>query len=211
MDSKINAQSESLDFLYQKFPLRLRCYQAITNYILEKVKTHRHVCVVLYGHPTMYAQPALAAALQAQQKGCDVKILPGISAENCLFADLQINPASHGCQSFEATDFLLRQRSIEITCHVILWQIGSIGNLGHRRTPNVLAMNLLQQQLLRYHAEQHLVILYEAAQYPTFSSRIIKFNLAQLTKQKFSGISTLIYSSSRKKSIRFKCIISIKH
>jgi len=31
-------------------------------------------------------------------------MLPGISAEDCLVADLGIDPASSGCQSYEAND-----------------------------------------------------------------------------------------------------------
>ena len=40
-------------------------------------------------------------------------MLPGISAEDCLFADLGFDPAVRGCQTFEATDFLLRQPRFE--------------------------------------------------------------------------------------------------
>jgi hypothetical protein len=36
--------------------------------------------------------------------GFDAVMLPGISAEDCLFADLGIDPGMIGCQSFEATD-----------------------------------------------------------------------------------------------------------
>jgi hypothetical protein len=34
-------------------------------------------------------------------------MLPAISAEDCLFADLGVDPADHGCPSYEATDFLV--------------------------------------------------------------------------------------------------------
>jgi hypothetical protein len=37
-------------------------------------------------------------------------MLPGISAEDCLFADLGIDPGIYGCQSYEATDFLANGR-----------------------------------------------------------------------------------------------------
>lgn len=102
-----NPKSESLDPLYAKYPLRIDCYRAITDYILASLKENQHVCVVLYGHPSVFSQPGLNAVIQARKEGFYAKILPGISAEACLFADLLIDPGLHGCQSFEATDFLI--------------------------------------------------------------------------------------------------------
>src|SRR3990167_3227259 len=112
---KTNPNAESLDELYQKYPLRLHCYRAITEYILETVRKRQHVCVVLYGHPSVFAQPALDAVIQAKKEGLDARILPGISAEDCLFADLMIDPGRFGCQSFEASDFLVHERQWDPT------------------------------------------------------------------------------------------------
>ena len=102
--------SESLDKIYSSHPDRRTNYNEIANYVIKKLDTTKTLCVVLYGHPTVFAQPGLIAAKLAKQKGHDVNVLPGISAEDCLFAELMINPASSGCQSFEATDFLIRKR-----------------------------------------------------------------------------------------------------
>ena len=54
-------------------------------------------------------------------------MIAGISAEDCLFADLGFDPASTGCLTFEATDFLIHNRRVDPTCLVILWQIGVVG------------------------------------------------------------------------------------
>ncbi|MBV9575852.1 MAG: hypothetical protein JO149_04440 [Gammaproteobacteria bacterium] len=108
----LNPKSQSLDSLYMKCDSRLDSYNAIADFILETVRQNKHVCVVLYGHPCVFAQPALNAAIQTKKEGIDTKILPGISALDCLFSDLLINPASHGCQMFEATDFLIYNRAL---------------------------------------------------------------------------------------------------
>jgi hypothetical protein len=34
-------------------------------------------------------------------------MLPAVSAEDCLFADLGVDPGAAGCQSHEAADFLI--------------------------------------------------------------------------------------------------------
>ncbi len=166
---KQNPTAESLDFLYEKFEQRQDSYQAITHYILETLRKHQQLCVLMYGHPTVFAQPALNAIYQAKEQGYATLILPGISAEDCLFADLQINPGSSGCQSFETTDFLIHQRIFDPRSHLILWQVGIIGVLGHAKyIQNAEAAKILVRYLSKYYALDHEVVLYEAAQFLGF-------------------------------------------
>jgi uncharacterized protein YabN with tetrapyrrole methylase and pyrophosphatase domain len=124
---KNNSNVQSLNFLEHDDKHRIVNYQEITNYIVNEVKKSQHVCVVFYGHPTVFAKSALDAVVQLEKENYFTKILPAISSEDCLFADLRIDPGSHGCQSYEATDFLLRRKKIDPSSHLILWQIGLIG------------------------------------------------------------------------------------
>jgi tetrapyrrole methylase family protein / MazG family protein len=207
---KTNVHAESLDDLYVKYPLRLHCYQAITDYILEQVRREKHVCVVLYGHPTVFAQPALEAVLQAKKEGYDAKILPGISAEDCLFSDLLIDPGSCGCQSFETTDFLVYRRKFDTSCHLLLWQVGTIGVLSHPRNhDNTKGAQFLQNYLAKYYSFDHEVIVYEAAQYPCFKPRIEKMPLAQLSTAKYSSLSTLYVPPSSKRKLDKKVLAQL--
>lgn len=189
---KTSRASKSLDSLYNKFPLRLDCYKAITRYILDNLLQDQHVCVVLYGHPCVFAQSGLDAVLEARQQGLTANILPGISSEDCLFADLTIDPGSCGCQSFEATDFLIYKRQFDPFSHLILWQIDIIGVLTNPDNhDNSAGMQILVTYLSKYYALEHTVILYEAAQYPSFEPRIHKLFLQDLPSAIFSRISTL--------------------
>lgn len=186
-------RSESLDELYIKYHLRLDCYNAITNHILETLyTTNQHLCVVLYGHPSVFSQPGLNAALKAKAEGYQVKVLPGISAEDCLFADLLIDPGSFGCQSFEATDFLIYNRQFDPGCHLILWQVDIIGVLDNpQEHDNNNGINVLVNYLKQYYNATHEVILYEAAQYPSFEPYVQRLTLNELPNARFSRISTL--------------------
>lgn len=196
---KSNPNTESLDDIYIKYPLRLHCYREITNYILETIRKDLHVCVVLYGHPSVFAQPALHAAVKARKEGYLTKILPGISAEDCLFADLFIDPGSQGCQSYEATDLLIRRRQIDSSCHLILWQVGIIGALGYSGChDNQHGAKVLRSYLNQHYNLEHRVILYEAAQYPHFKPRMDEIALDELPSAKFSPISTLYVPPSCK-------------
>jgi precorrin-3B methylase len=187
---KINPCSESLDKLYVKYPLRLHNYRAITNYILKNLRKNIHLCVVMYGHPAVFSQPALNAVIQAKKEDYYTKVLPAISAIDCLFADLLIDPGVRGCQLFDATDLLVSKRLIDPTAHLILWQAGVIGMLGlPKNHDNTKGATLLYTFLKKFYSPEHNVILYEAAQYPFFEPKIEKFSLKQLPFANFSRLS----------------------
>lgn len=188
----MNATAESLEDLYLASGLRLEIYRNITKKILATLDDVEKLCVVFYGHPGVFVTSAHDALKQAQAKGHQAVMLPGISAEDCLFADLSIDPASHGCQSFEATDFLLRNLQFDSRCHLILWQIGVIGDVYAKRdTDKTTALQVLIQRLSQHYDPQHSVMLYEAAQYPLFPPQIVKTTLAELPHSKLSAITTL--------------------
>src|SRR3990167_8979535 len=201
---RIHPNSESLDSFYAHYPLRLHNYQKITSYILENLKKKQHVCVVMYGHPTVFAQPALDAVIQAKKGGYHAEVLPGISAVDCLFADLLIDFGIRGCQLLEATDLLVNCRKHDPSCPLILWQVGIIGMLGHLTShhhDNTNAAKILRRYLEGYYSLSHDVILYEAAQYPGFKPKIDKFPLKKLPEAQFSRISTLYIPPEMKNTI----------
>lgn len=187
-----NPRAESLGTLYYSQKMRLDCYRAITSYIVEEVKKPQHVCVVLYGHPTVFAMPALDALKQLKQDHYNAWILPAVSAEDCLFADLCIDPSSHGCQSYEATGFLTRPCLFDPRCHLILWQVGVIGCFHHPEGfDNKKGLTVLRDYLAKHYGLEHEVILYEAATFPHDKPRIERLALKDLAQAYFSEISTL--------------------
>ncbi len=204
---KANINSESLDKIYFKYEYRLESYKAITNYIIDQLKSDKKICVVLYGHPCVYAKPALDAVCQARQLGYYAKVLPGISAEDCLFSDLLINPGSHGCQSFDATNLLVSKKHIDITCHIIVWQVGVIGTLRHAKIHNnKVGLDFLIEYLCTYYDKDHKIIVYEAAQYAGLEPLIKSINLSLLTTNDVSRIST-IYIPPAKSPVQDKEMI----
>lgn len=208
---KANPQSESLENFYKNHDLRLETYTAISNFILSQLNHDRYVCVVLYGHPTVFAKPALDAVIKAKQKGIFAKVLPGISAEACLFADLLIDPGSCGCLSLEATDLLIHRKKIDNSCHLIIWQISVIGAL---HCPNIYDVTkgakLLLKYLKSYYSLDHQVTLYSAAQYPGFEPEIKQFPLFQLPAIQPSRIATLYIPPIRKVQADKKMLQSLE-
>ena len=161
--------------------------------LLRCVRSGARVVAALYGHPGVFVAPSHLAIAGARAEGFDARMLPGISAEDCLFADVGFDPGDRGCQSFEATDFLLRRRLFDPTSALVLWQVGVIGVRDYQKSdlwgPRGLAV--LQRRLLDTYPPEHPAIVYEAAQYPICPPLIHSTPLAALTEAPVTVRSTL--------------------
>jgi uncharacterized protein YabN with tetrapyrrole methylase and pyrophosphatase domain len=188
----ISPTAESLYPCYQQGESRMIAYEAMIERILDEVRKGLRVCAVFYGHPGVFVYPSHEAIMRARLEGYSAKMLPGISAEDCLFADLGIDPAQHGCQSFEATDFLIHRRKFDTGCALILWQIGCIGDPTFRLEPyGANGLHVLAEYLCKYYDATHPAVVYEAAEYPIFDPSIETVPLAKLPEAQISPISTL--------------------
>src|SRR5512140_2763592 len=117
----LHPRAISLQGLYGTGKHRLRTYAQMTERVLAAVRQGYRVCFVSYGHPGVFALPTHSAVRLARAEGYRAVMLPGISADACLIADLGVDPATHGLQSYEATDFLLRKRRGDPSCGLVLW------------------------------------------------------------------------------------------
>ncbi len=188
---RANSSAESLQDCYSPGMDRLTSYRQMATRIIHSVQSGLRVCAVFYGHPGFLVTPAHKALKQATEEGFECRMLPAVSALDCLFADLGVEPGS-GCQIFEATDFLVRSRIFDPTCSLVLFQIGIIGdptcNPGKSEHPG---LKVLVDYLLRFYEPSHPVVLYEAAQMPTGKPSIIHCQLADVVTSLHNLIATL--------------------
>lgn len=168
MIKKLNpAGAESLTPYYGVGKPRIDTYNQMVEHILGCVRAGLTTCLACYGHPGVFVYPSHESIRRARTEGYDAKMLPGISAEDCLFADLGVDPGITGCQSYEATDFLLNGRIIDNSAGLILWQIGVVGDSTFKTHGyDVSALPLLMERLLQYYPPNHPLYLYEAAVLP---------------------------------------------
>jgi hypothetical protein len=119
-------------------------------------------------------------------------MLPGISSEDCLFADLGIDPGRNGCQSFEATSFLIFRRRFDPCVTLILWQIGVVGDPGNRTECNVSGLEILVEFLLQHYDSAHEVVIYRAAKYLGIGPSIQRVPLEKVPQADVTVSSTLL-------------------
>jgi uroporphyrin-III C-methyltransferase len=195
---KLNPNTVELDDLYQAGKSRAITYQQMTDRIVDAVNAGQKVCAAFYGHPGVFVNPSHAAIKKVRDSGLRAEMLPGISAEDCLIADLGMEPAHYGCQSYEATQFLFRDYKLDPHMTQIIWQIGLAGEA----TLEVLdasqckpGLDLYSEILMKVYPPEHEVILYEAATLPLYGPRIERFSLSELPNCKPTLISTLVVPS----------------
>lgn len=191
---QVNPEAESLNGLYDPSIDRHKTYERMVQRVVEAVESGLNVCFVLYGHPGVFADPAHEAIRRARNAGYTAEMLPAISADACLFADLGIDPGNTGCQSYEATDFLINRRRIDPRAALILWQIGVIGEQGYKNDLNAWnreGVRILVDVLLEQYPADHIVTVYEAARYVCFEPVIRNVRLDELPNAQISAISTL--------------------
>ena len=194
----LNPNSVSLDDLYEEGKSRALTYSQMADRIVESVIEGNKVCVAFYGHPGVFVTPSHEAVRRVQEMNLEAKMLPGVSAEDCLIADLGIDPSRFGCQSYEATQFLFRDYRIDPHMTQIIWQIGLAGEatlsvLDASHSQSGLAM--LADILAEHYPADHELIIYEAATLPLCEPKIEKVLLRELELAKPTLISTLVVPS----------------
>jgi uncharacterized protein YabN with tetrapyrrole methylase and pyrophosphatase domain len=189
---QLNPAAEDLASLYARGKRRLDTYGEMVERVLAAVREGQRVCAAFYGHPGIFVFPAHEALRRAHEEGFPAAMLPGVSAEDCLFADLGIDPAREGCQSYEATDFLIRPRRFDTSTGLVLWQIGVVGNLSPpEREKASPGLAVLVEVLEAHYGAGHEVVIYEAARYPGDGPAVQCVPLGGVPDARVTSISTM--------------------
>ena len=168
-------------------------YRRMSDTIVAEVRAGKTVCAAFYGHPGIFACISHMAIKAARAEGFSAEMLPGISAEDCLVADLGIDPGTTGMQSMETTQFMVYARRIDPTALLILWQPGLAGELSLKRFETTPAkLQVLVDKLARDYPLSHPVILYEAATNPLEKTRMETVLLRDLPAATLRQATTLV-------------------
>jgi hypothetical protein len=163
----------------------------MTSAILDCLGEDLNVTVALYGHPGVLARPAHEAVRRARALGIPARMLPAVSAEDCLFADLGIDPGA-GCQTYEASDFVLRTRGCDIGAYLVLWQPAAIGVFDCSLNGSTEGLRALGARLGELYPHDHSAIIYEACEFPVGDARAEVLAIDRLADADIRPLSTLV-------------------
>ncbi|GJH21374.1 hypothetical protein CBA19CS22_32550 [Caballeronia novacaledonica] len=104
-------------------------YKRMAHRVLNEFRsTKAPVCLVTSGHPTYLVSPSQIIIRAAASEGINVRVVPGISSLDNIFADIGFDPGLQGFQSYEATDLILRDVSLNPETPLFIWQPGAFQN-----------------------------------------------------------------------------------
>lgn len=181
--------------LYDDSKPRYLTYMQMTEAMLHYVREGANVVAVFYGHPGVFVLSTHRAITIARREGHVANMRAAVSALDTLCADLGVDPSQPGMQMYEATDMLIRRRQPDPGLHLVLWQVGLIGELGYRRQ-GYLNTNfaVLLDYLEALYGPEHPVINYVGSRYPGIDPLIDHQTLASLrdpsVQSWVTGIST---------------------
>jgi precorrin-6B methylase 1 len=188
----VNRAAESLYPLYTPGGDRYDTYLQMVERILAEVRGGRRVCAVFYGHPGIAVTSSHLAIKQARAEGYPARMLPGISALDCLISDLGVDPAHAGLQSYDATNLIRQQQRINPHCPLVVWQVAATAEAtyipGSYNREGYLA---LVDSLTAIYGPEHNVTLYEAPFWAVCDARIETVPIRQLANVEPTAASTL--------------------
>jgi precorrin-3B methylase len=195
--AKMNPDVRSLQRHYREGKSRLRTYREMVAAMLAEVRAGKRVCGAFYGHPGVFAWPTHKAIGQARSEGYRAHMEPGISAADCLYANLGIDPGASGCQHYEASQFMLYRRRLDTAAYLILWQIGAAGDRSLARfSTGASHRRVLVEVLSRDYDPAHEVILYRTATLAMSAPQIVRLPLGALPEAECDMHSTLVVPPS---------------
>ncbi|MGE4073257.1 MAG: SAM-dependent methyltransferase [Lysobacterales bacterium] len=190
---ELNPAFHSLQPHYVEGRPRTQTYEAMVQTLLDAVIAGQRVCGAFYGHPGVFAWVPHEAVRRARSLGYPARLEPGISAEDCLYADLGIDPGRVGCQHYEASQFMLFRRRIDTGAYLILWQPGVAGDRSTARfSTGADYRRLLVEVLRRDYPSDHPLTLYRAATLALEQPRMTRLRLADLPDAVVTLADTLV-------------------
>ena len=188
--------------LYDDTKVRYVTYMQMTEAMLYYVRQGQKVLGIYYGHPGIFVLSSHRAIKIARREGYRATMRASVSALDTLCADLGVDPSQPGMQTFEATDMLIRTRQPDTSLHVVLWQVGLIGELGYRRGGYMNSnFSVLIEYLQRFYGDDYPVTNYIGSRYPGIEPTTTVYTLTQLhdpeVQSQVTGISTFYLAPQR--------------
>ena len=195
---EMNKDVRSLQEYYAEGKDRRVTYREMVAAMMTEVRAGKKVVGAFYGHPGVFAWAPHKVIEEARAEGYAAHMEPGISAEDCLYADLGVDPGKVGSQHYEASQFMFYKRQLDPSAYLILWQVGLAGDMSTARfyTPGAYRQ-LLTELLYQYYPEDHQVALYECPTLPIDKARISWIALKDFADAEVSQHTTMLLPPSK--------------
>jgi hypothetical protein len=176
---KLNPNAVDLYEYYGEGKRRRATYVEMAELMLREVRRGFAVVGVFHGHPGYFVSPARRALAIASLEGYETAMLPGVSAPDCMFSDLRVDPGVFGCQILMASRVFQADAVIAHTGHVVFLQVGAVGDSGFSFSGYKNAtLPAFFEKLVEIYGEHQDSVYYMASIFPGFEPFIAARKLA---------------------------------
>jgi Tetrapyrrole (Corrin/Porphyrin) Methylases len=176
---KLNPNAVDLYEYYGEGKKRRATYVEMAELMLREVRRGLTVVGVFHGHPGYFVSPARRALAIASIEGYETAMLPGVSAPDCMFSDLRVDPGVFGCQILMASRVFQPDAVIAITGHVVFLQVGAVGDPGFSFSGYKNAtLPAFFEKLIGLYGEEQDSVYYMASIFPGFEPFVATRRLA---------------------------------
>jgi precorrin-6B methylase 1 len=177
---KLNPNAVDLYEYYGEGKKRRITYVEMAELMLREVRRGLTVVGVFHGHPGYFVSPARRALAIASLEGHETATLPGVSAPDCMFSDLRVDPGVFGCQILMASRVFKEDCILATTGHLVFLQVGAVGDRGFSFSgyKNSTVSEFIEKLIGVYGAEQDSVY-YMASLFPCFEPEIVVRKLSE--------------------------------
>jgi len=202
--TELNNRAESLVPFYRQGEPARRAFTNMAERIVAPLGDGLEVAAAFVGNPAVLNPIAHETRRLALSRGAPVRMLPGISIEDCLIADVGWSPEA-GRALRTATDFLVRRRLFDSATALILTGVGTVGETIYRgdRAANRPGLRLLTDALQAHYPPDHEVVLYEPSLLPLEGSPIDRLPLRALPEAEASVASILLVPPRRRDPVDY--------
>jgi precorrin-2 methylase len=99
------------------------CYLDVADHLIRRTAEEQPVCFLSPGNPMFLNSLNRFLYMQAQQRGLEVQVLPGVSQIDAIISDLGLDVGTFGLQVFDARRLVARRQSVNATVPLIVVQV----------------------------------------------------------------------------------------
>ena len=99
------------------------CYLDVADHLIRRTVEEQPVCFLSPGNPMFLNSLNRFLFMQAQQRGLEVQVLPGVSLIDAMISDLGLDVGTFGLQVFDARRLVTRRQVLNPAVPLVLVQL----------------------------------------------------------------------------------------
>lgn len=181
---------EDISAYYENGALDSDNYRKIKAKVLDELKTHHDVVLIVLGHPRLGVTIVQEFQQEKLRHNFQLHVMPGISSFDTMINDLAMDPLEEGTAILDANRLILYDYHMDPCLNYFIYHVCSVGNsyTDYEAPEANNATQFLKQKLLKHFPYGHKVFLVTSTGTNNDTSTILQGTLHQI-EQLFKNVT----------------------